>query len=263
VSAVFLFEWRRALTRPRIAWWAVLALFPAIIVSMIRISPIDEPPREFWEWSLFALIPLLMSMLGTFLWTAPALSAELERKSWVYLAVRPHGSTSVLIGKYLAAVTWVLPAALVGLTFAVLIAQVGDDWKDELRIWLTFAALACFGCLAYAAVYMLLGAIFPKRAMVIAVAYTLIIEVVISNIPAVINKISVHYRLRALFVDWADIPIPEARRHSGDFDMTEWLGNAPASDHILILFCYTCGLLLATLALIRWREFSTAEESDV
>ena len=202
---------------------------------------------------------MLVTMLGTFLWTAPALSAELERKSWVYLAVRPHGASVVFIGKYLAAVTWVLPAALLAVTLALQIAPIDDLW----RVWTTIARLAGLGSLAYAAVYMLLGTIFPKRAMVIAVAYSLIIEVVISNIPAVINKMSVHYRLRALLVDWANVSIGAGRRNGGDFDMVDLLGDAPAADHILVLLCYTVGLLLSTLAIVRWREFSAAEESDV
>ena len=189
IAAVFLFEWRRALTPARIAWWVVLTLFPAVIVLLIRLSTVSGPPRDLWALFLFALIPMLVTMLGTFLWTAPAISAELERKSWVYLAVRPHGANAVLLGKYLAAVTWVLPATLLGLTLSVVIADTGDGW----RIWTTIAKLCCFGSLAYAAVYLLLGVIFPKRSMVIAVAYTLIIELIISNIPAVINKISVHF----------------------------------------------------------------------
>ena len=116
VGAVFLFEWRRSLTVPRMAWWLVLAGFPVFIIGLIRFtvdaaspasrSGVDEVPRELWVGFLFALGPMLVTMLGTMLWVTPALSAELERRSWVYLAVRPHGGRAVLLGKYLAAVTW-------------------------------------------------------------------------------------------------------------------------------------------------------------
>ena len=80
---------------------------------------------------LFALVPMLVSMLGTFLWATPVVSAELERKSWVYLAVRPHGKVNVLIGKYLVAITWALSAALAGLCAAVAIMP-ADDGAAEL-----------------------------------------------------------------------------------------------------------------------------------
>ncbi len=110
VAAVFQFEWRRAWSAPRLAWWAILAGFPVFIVILIRTSRIRDLPREPWAVFLFALVPMLICMMGTFLWATPAVSAELERKSWVYLAVRPQGRTSVLLGKYLATLTWVLPA---------------------------------------------------------------------------------------------------------------------------------------------------------
>ena len=70
-------------------WWAVLALFPVLIVTLIRINPVDAPRNQGWTIILFMLVPMLVSMLGTFLWTTPAVATELERKSWVYLAVRP------------------------------------------------------------------------------------------------------------------------------------------------------------------------------
>ena len=133
VRAVFLFEWKRALTLPRMAWWAVLALFPVFIVGVVRFTAHRNPPRDFWVYLLYALIPMLVSMLGTLLWATPAISAELERRSWVYLTVRPNGGPSVLLGKYLAAVTWVIPPALIGLSIAVPLADSGDGW----RLWWT------------------------------------------------------------------------------------------------------------------------------
>src|SRR5262245_15424448 len=111
VAAVFFFEWRRAFTLARMAWWLVLALFPVLIVSMVRIALRGERmPDEPWTVMLFMLIPMLVSMLGTFLWATPVISTELERKSWVYLAVRPQGTINVLLGKYLVALTWALSA---------------------------------------------------------------------------------------------------------------------------------------------------------
>ncbi len=110
--AVLQFELLRTLTLPRMLWWAVLTLFPVFITTLICISPLNQPlPPEPWGLFLFAVIPMLVTMLGTLLWATPVVSEELERKSWVYLAVRPDGSSAVLIGKYLATVVWVLPAA--------------------------------------------------------------------------------------------------------------------------------------------------------
>jgi ABC-type transport system involved in multi-copper enzyme maturation permease subunit len=237
------------------AWWMVLAAFPVFIIGLIRFTAQTRPPREFWAGFLFALFPMLVSILGGLFWAPPAISAELERRSWVYLAVRPHGGAAVLLGKYLAAVTWVIPPALVGLTLAVPLAGAGDGW----RLWWTMVRLVCLSCPAYAAIFLLLGTLMPRRAMVLAVAYTLIFELVISFVPAVINKLTVQYRLRALLVTWCDIPI-RGERESGAMLL---IGDAPAWQHIAILMVLTPALLVLSVAVLRWREFSSSTESDV
>ena len=260
VAAVFFFEWKRASTFPRMAWWAALAAFPVFIVGLFRyiVPSQPEPPEELWRvfcaWLIFALVPMLVSMLGTLLWMTPALSAELERRSWVYLAVRPNGSTAVLIGKYLAAITWVIPPAMVGLSIAVPLAGTNDPW----RIWLTMAGLVLLSCPAYAAIYLLLGVVMPRRAMVLAVAYTLLFELIISFVPAVINKVTVQYRLRALAARWCDLPI-FGGRESGALVL---IGDEPAWIHVATLIALTLTLLCVSVVVLRSSEFSSSAETD-
>ncbi len=95
--------------------------------------------------------------------------------------------------------------------------------------------------------------------MVLAVAYSLIFELVISFIPAVINKITVQYRLRALMIDWCDVDISG----SGNQGAVTFFGDAPAYQHVLILLLIPPVLLTASAALLRWSEFTSAAESDV
>lgn len=259
-GAVFFFEWQRALTVPRMAWWLVLTLFPVFIVTLIRISPAPDtpgepwPPQGLWFGILFALIPMLVSMLGSLLWTSPAVSSELERHSWTYLAVRPHGKTALLLGKYLAAVTWVLSAALLGLSLSVAITQTEDPW----HLWSTIAKLACIACPAYAALYLALGSLFPQRAMAITVAYTLVFELVVGFVPALINKLTVQYRLRTLWVDWGAPPF--GGRHASG--MMTMIGDGPAWHHVLILAGYTAGLLILAVVVVRLREFTSETVGD-
>lgn len=268
VAAVFLFEWKRALTLPRMAWWAVLALFPVFIVGVIRFTMPDEAQRamnpvpaeqiwNFWSVMFYALIPMLVSMLGTLLWATPAISAELERRSWVYLTVRPNGGTAVLLGKYLAAVTWVLPPALLGLTIAVPLADTGDGW----RMWWAMVRLVCLSCPAYGAIYLLLGTLLPRRALVLAVAYTLIFEIIVRFVPAVINKLTVQFRLQALLVEWCKLSLSgPGGRPSG---VQALIGDDPAWQHVMILMLLPPVLLLIAVAVLRWSEFSASAESDV
>jgi len=263
VLAVFALEWKRSLTVPRMAWWLLLAAFPVFIVGMIRfIAPKDlyEGPqhREFRLMLIlvqFALVPMLVTMLGTLLWATPVISAEIERRSWVFLTIRPNGSTAVLLGKYLAAVTWVIPPVLVGLSIAVPLSGVEDAWL----VWWTLGRLVCLSCPAYGAVYLLLGTILPRRAMVLAVGYTLIFELVISFVPAVINKVTVQYRLRALLFDWCQL-FGEGTRPSGAMAL---VGDSPAWEHVVVLLLIPPALLALSVFILRQSEFSTSAESDV
>jgi ABC-type transport system involved in multi-copper enzyme maturation permease subunit len=241
--------------------WLVLAAFPGFIAALVRFAIPDRPdPRDLlWRtlciWLLFALVPMLITMLGTLFWATPAVSAELERRSWVYLAVRPYGSTAVLLGKYLAAVTWVIPPALVGLTIAVVLIGSGD----ALRIWWAMARLVFLSCPAYAAIYLLLGVIMPRRAMVLAVAYTLVFELLISFVPAIINKMTIQYRLRALAATWCELKWLEGNPP----EMLALIGDEPVSQHIFVLGAITATLLVASVGILRAREFASPAESDM
>ncbi|QEG36728.1 ABC-2 family transporter protein [Bythopirellula goksoeyrii] len=252
---MFWFESRRAMTFSRLLWWGTLTLFPSLIIGMIRMTTASDnypPGTEVWTVFLFALVPMLVSMLGTFLWATPAISSELERKSWVYLAVRPHGTPAVLLGKYLATVAWVLSSAVLGLLLAVAIVPF-DRWE----IVRTILPLTLLSCPAYGALYLLLGTLFPKRAMVMAVAYTLIFELIVSMIPALINTITVQFRLRTLLFLWADIPI-----RTDTNALLAFIGEPPAWEHVVVLISITLVLLLAAVGIVREREFSMSEEGS-
>lgn len=263
VPAVFEYEIRRAMTIPRIAWWCVLALFPVVLMALLLSTreARDNVPKEMLQIFLFVLIPLMVSMLGTFLWTASAVSSELEKQSWIYLAVRPGGRIAVLLGKYAVAVAWVLPAALVAATLSIsVIWFAGCADGEAFKTWFAIVRLSCFAVPAYAAIYLMLGTIFTKRSMVICVAYTLVFELVVSLVPALINRFTIQYRLRALFVKWVDIDMAKA---GTEFAAMELFGDAPAAQHVMILIAYAFVMVMAATWLVRKREYLITVSADV
>lgn len=257
IFAVFRFEWRRSLTIPRMAWWTVLAAFPPLIVFLIQLSSggDDPPDPNIWTFMFYVLVPGVVCMLGVFLWSTPAISSELEGKSWIYLAVRPDGSSSVLIGKYLVAVSWAMSAALTGLTIAILMAAP----EEGFRMWSMMARLVMLSCVAYAAVYALIGVLFQKKGMMVAIAYTLIFEVLLAFVPAMINQFTIQLRLRSLmanWLDWHNQAGSPAKATPALFD------NAPSSQHLLILLGLTAGVLIAAVCVLRYKELVTAADQQ-
>lgn len=251
ILAVFRFEWRRSLTIPRVSWWVVLALFPPLMVGLIRFNADMDLSADFWVPLLYGLVPSVVCMLGVFLWTTSAIASELEAGSWIYLAVRPNGRSSVLVGKYLFAISWTMATALTGLTVAVVVASP----EQAMRVWSVVAALVLLSCPAFGAVYSLIGVVFIKRAMVAAVVYTLVVEILLGFVPAMVNELTVQLRLRSLMWRWMEWDSHTQGRMA---ESKMFFSDAPVWQHLLILFGLTAGLMFLAVLLLRQKELCAA-----
>jgi ABC-type transport system involved in multi-copper enzyme maturation permease subunit len=214
----------------------------------------DEPHPLTYAWGavFFGLIPEVITLFGLLLWVPPLVHAELEGRTWIYLAVRPRGRVSVLLGKYMTAVAWTTLAGWTSATVCVLIARP----ENGLRLWCTTVALVAISSISYGAIYGLFGVWLHRRAMVLAVAYTLIFELLVSLIPAVINKFTVQYRLRGLFVTWMDW-----RRLMPDEAKELFLGTEPAWLHVTILAFGVVVVMSVAVQLIQRKEYATASDN--
>jgi ABC-type transport system involved in multi-copper enzyme maturation permease subunit len=258
IATVFRFEWKRSRTFPRMAWWVLLAAFPPLLLTLIRFNVGQPGPDELLPVPLvvFGLCPSVVCMLGVFLCATPWISSELEGRSWVYIAVRPRGALEALFGKYLVAVTWTVPAGLVSSALGVIIfSQV--EWID--LIWIQWR-LVVLSCLAYAAAFTLIGVLFPKRAMVVGVFYTILFEFVLASVPAAVNVLTVQYRLRCLLVRWIGV---DEDAFGGNPLFLAYFGEESANWHIGVLLGMTVAFLGAAALVLRWKEFTVDAETGV
>ena len=248
VVDVIRFELTRSMTAGRIAIWALLVSFPVILFTILSfVNPTTQV--EWWGLTLYFLGPEVVCLLGLLLWATPAISTEIEGQTWIYLAMRRSGRSTVLIGKYLTAIIWTLSAALVSITICMLIVgTIGG-----LKLWLVMCVLATLSCVAHAAIYLLIGVLFPRRTMTTAVAYTLAIEYGLSLVPALANKLTVNYRLRGLLADWMDWE--EARSNAETV-----FGREPASTHLLVLALITLSMLAIAVFRLSRAEYPTQQE---
>ncbi len=116
-------------------------------------------------------------------------------------------------------------------------------------------ALVSLASACYGALYALFGVVLHRRAMVIAVGYTLVFEFLVSLIPAVINRLTVQYRLRNLLFAWMDwwelLP-----KEAGDM----FLGTEPAWVHLLVLAVGVLGILWLAAQIVQMREYATISD---
>ncbi len=162
---------------------------------------------------------------------------------------------AVLLGKYLVAISWALPVGLVSATVGSYI--IGSEQASRLAV--VESGLAALSCLAYAAVFLLIGVIVPKRAMVAGIIYAVVFEAGAALIPAAVNLFTIQYRLRCILVRWMEMDVDSAR---GNPVFVAYFGNESAAWHVIVLLGMTVGYLIAAALLLRYREFTSAAETE-
>jgi ABC-type transport system involved in multi-copper enzyme maturation permease subunit len=202
---------------------------------------------------------MIVGILAELLWATPIVYGELEAKTWLFLAVRPRGVMAMLLGKYLVAVLWtaaVCGSALALCTVLAVMARV----PNALQMAVVFAILIALAAFAYAAVFALMGVVFHRRAMVFAMAYVILFEVLVAQIPAIINQLTVRHHLTALAVKWLDF------RHIGDeelpdFILDQMLGmHEPDWKNIVMVAATAALALMASMWVIGSREYHSVQD---
>jgi hypothetical protein len=247
-AAVMAFQLDRLLTRPRLAMAAVGAVFPAAVMfAVIRTAPLE---RNLAVVMIYALIPEALCVLGLLVTMCPAVADELERGTWIHVAVRPGGRRSLLLGTYAAAVVWTGGVATAGLLLTLLVAQV----SQPLGLLAMFLALIVISCVGRAALFALPAVILPKRALIASVGVAFIVEYLAGFLPAVVNQLTVSLRLRSLLVEWMNW------RRELPIEMTLFVDDYPASVQIAAVIILVGGLLAAANFILGRRQFPPSVE---
>ncbi len=254
---VMLFELRRSLTIGRLAIWFILVAFPvAIVTTMSVVARAQMEDRytaenltEPFGMAMYFLIPEVSCLLGLLLWATPAISTEIEGQTWVYLMMRSSGRGMVLVGKYLTSVIWTLSAACVAVTVCTLV--VGPAIGSEL--WWVLIKLSTLSCIVHASLYIAIGTIFYRRTMVAAVLYTVVVEYVVSFIPALVNQFTINYRLRGLLANWMNWE--DARSEAENI-----FGSESASVHLQMLVLMVVVFLGIAIYRVQRTEYPTQQE---
>jgi ABC-type transport system involved in multi-copper enzyme maturation permease subunit len=223
-------------------------------MGLARASDAPSNVDAAWSMAYYMLVPGVCTTLGVLVTAGPAVASELEQRSWIYLATRPHGISRLLLGKYLAAVVFGGSGAIVGLSVAVPFSTA----VEKLDLWLSLAMLSGLSAVAYAAVFLFLGTVMLRRAMVMCMAYAFFVEIVLGSLPAVVNRLTMQYRLRSILVRWLELP----KDVMDEPMMSQAVGLEPVWQHILWLLGLSVVFLCGALVLVRTREFTAAAEGD-
>lgn len=250
IRAVAGFQLRRLATPQRLTLALVGAAFPAALVFAVRrIEP--DLDRNVLVVLLYALIPEALCMLGLLVSICPVVADELERGTWQHVVVRPGGRRSLLLGTFIAAVTWTAGLALVSLLLTL--AAAGLAYSPGVAAVL--AALVLLSCLGRAALFALPAVIVPKRALVASVGVAVVVEYLAGFLPAVINQLTVSLRLRSLLVSWM------GWRQQLPAELRLIVDTRPPWIQAGILVVLAVTLLVVALMILERRQFPPSAES--
>ena len=249
------FELKRSMTPQRLSISAVLSLFPPVmLVLMMSISQAGNAFNitEF----LVVFLVAMVCMLSLLLWATPNVSAELEGRSWMFIASRPQGRLANVLGKYLASVIFSYSICLIATTICIPLAVVLDQVEDPIHLWISYNTVFLLACITYGAVLSLIGTLFYRRAMVIGAAYIVGFEAIVGRIPAVVGKISASHHLQNLGMHWnprLKLQIDSVTEIPTTLT-DQWISFSALGAMTLIAIVAAC-LVIAT------REYASAEEA--
>lgn len=252
------FELIRSLTLQRLMVFAVLSLFPPMMVFLLAWAPRvwgGDADIVFVEFLTLFLVAT-SSILSLLLWGSTNVYAELEGKSWIYLSSRPSGRVATVLGKFLAAALMSWAVSLVCCTLCVGVTSAFGLFEDPLRFWLVLNSVFLLMCLAYSAIFSLIGVVFYRRSMVFCAAYLLVVETSLPFVPALISRFTVRYHLQELLLHWMGWIFPGA-----EHEFRRLFPESPTWVHLLAIALMVIIPLFISATLVIRREYLTGDET--
>lgn len=231
----------------------------ALLAAVVR-NGADVPPAG---WAVVSVLMLTFIFLQTLVILIPLLFAtsllrdEIEEGTLVYLFTRPIPKWKVLLAKYAAttgvcALLVVLGIGVFQLAFVIPGGADGFAWGKRT---FAFMAAGALGVVGYGALFTLIGLI-SKRGLIVGIAYGFISEFLLTNLPAVIKKLTVMHYLRSVALYDIGLPDADMERFLGLLDLAE-PGTA-----VGVVLAGTVVLLFLSCVLVTRNEFLTLRGAE-
>ena len=167
---------------------------------LTRLKQESEPLAVFSRWVVFLLFLGFLLPLFSLSFAAGSFGHEREGRSLVWLMTRPLPRSAVYLAKFLGGLPWCLGLTVGG--FALLCLAGGETGREAFFL---YGPGVFAGSLAFAAIFHLFGALFPRPAIV-GLLYAFFFETLLSElpIPGTLKRLSINYYTRCLLYSAAE-----------------------------------------------------------
>jgi ABC-2 type transport system permease protein len=164
-----------------------------------RIWQETRPLAVFSRWVVFLLFLGFLLPLFSLSFASGALGQERENRSLVWLLTRPLPRSAVYLAKFLGVLPWCLALTVGG--FGLLCLAGGPTGWEAFAL---YGPGVLAGSLAFAAVFYLFGALFPRPA-ILGLLYAFFFETLLSElpVPGTLKRLSINYYTRCLLYNEA------------------------------------------------------------
>ena len=263
MRALFLLSLRQMLGGKKIWIVALFLMLPILLLGLVLLaSGFDFPEEEGLDVEgmalsgfLYVMYPQSLCILASLLYGASLLAGEIEDKTLVYLFTRAMPRWKVLLGKYLATAS-----ALTGMTLVSMsIAYAMCGFPIGASVWLALASSITLACFTFTAVFCLLGLFVPRRAIPVGLIYAVVVEFLLSSVPAIVNELTASYYLRSLTWHIADIPLPASIEDDFNREVAPFIAGVDTSTAVLALGVITLVALSLSALVIHRRQWPLTE----
>jgi ABC-2 type transport system permease protein len=186
---------RQLLSRQTLACVALTVLCAMIVLAWSR-SP-DPTTKKLAEQVLVPTFVSFLMPIFAICYGASGIGAEREDQTLIYLLIAPLPRSLTYFIKGLASF-----ALVSGWTAGTLFLLCRLAGKPGAELFPLFVPAALLGGLAYASLFLLLGAIF-RHGTIISLVYWFFLEVLFGNLPGIVKRVSVAFYVRCLIYDSA------------------------------------------------------------
>jgi len=299
IFSVFRYEFKKSFGIGATSLWIFVIAFPTFLQIMIDQFFDASIPNELSGVLLVGTIPGAVCLLTILSSMAPYLNAELEGNTWPYVAVRPHGRTVMMLGKYMVSVIRSMIAGFLAIALVfpstslnelnrdipppITVQPTTDSssesttWSEVTNddvgteqvmkieknkpypLWLSLVILVILSSFCYSALFCLLGTLMHKRPMIIAIIYTLLVEGFISLLPAVVNAVTINFYLRSIFLRLVGWELSDLPNDLSFINDPNMFSQFSTMGDLLSLAVLCLIFLFAANILLRNREYHVGE----
>jgi ABC-2 type transport system permease protein len=191
---LFLLTIRRQLfSRQTLACIALTVLCSMIVLAWKRQA--DPTAKKLAEFVLMPSFVTFLMPVFAICYGASAIGGEREDQTLIYLLISPIPRPLTYATKALAGLTLVA-----GWTIGTLFVLCRLAGPPGQQVFTMFLPATLLGGLAYASLFMLVGAVF-RFGTIISLVYWFFLEVLFGNLPGIIKRVSVAFYVRCMVYD--------------------------------------------------------------